>query len=123
MALFKTSLKKLSKEEVVNLALDYHSKFDSTLVGKRNEFSELKKGSEKLGSELAVRKHFNGMLDKRVTNMERQCWSNSQQSRQEYLEVTGIPEGSVVNSIKGIWKIRSKGEPSEYWGLSIDKNQ
>ena len=80
VALSETSLKKLFKEEVINLALDYQSKFHSTLAGLRNELSELKKDFEKLGSELAVSKRVIGMLEKRVINMERQYWSNSQYS-------------------------------------------
>ena len=80
VALSETSLKKLFKEEVINLALDYQSKFHSTLAGLRNELSELKKDFEKLGSELAVSKRVIGMLEKRVTNMERQYWSKSQYS-------------------------------------------
>ena len=32
------------------------------------------------------------MLGKKVINMERQCWNNSQYSRRECLEVTGIPD-------------------------------
>ena len=60
MALSEASLKKFSKEEVITLALDYQSKFDSTLVGIRSEISELKKDFEKLESELAVKKHVSG---------------------------------------------------------------
>ena len=63
MALSETFLKKFSKEEFVNLALDYESKFDSTLAEIRNEFSELTKIFENLGSELAV------------TNMSVECWT------------------------------------------------
>ena len=86
MALSETSLKKLSKEEVINLALDYQTKFDSTLAEIRNELSELKKDFEKLGSELAASKHVNVILEKKVINMEKQCWSNNQYSRREFLE-------------------------------------
>ena len=43
MALSEAALKKLSKDEIVNLALDYQSKFDSTLAGISNELSDLKK--------------------------------------------------------------------------------
>ena len=92
LALPKAALKKLFKEEVINLALDYQSEFDSTLGWIRNEFSEMKKDFEKLGEKSAVSKHINGMLEKRVINMERKCWSNNQYCRQEYLEVTGIPD-------------------------------
>ena len=64
MVFSKASLKKLSKEEVINLVLDYQSKSDSTLAGIKNEPSELRNDFEKLGSELAVSKDVNGMLEK-----------------------------------------------------------
>ena len=41
MVLPEASLKKLSKEDVINLALDYQSKFDSTLAQIRDKVSEL----------------------------------------------------------------------------------
>lgn len=50
MALFKTTLMKLSIYAIINLALDYQNKFDSTLAKTRNEFSELTKIFEKLVS-------------------------------------------------------------------------
>ena len=43
-ALSEATLKKLFKDEIINLALDYQSKFDSTLAGISNELlSDLKK--------------------------------------------------------------------------------
>ena len=42
MALSESVLKKLHKGEIVNLALDYQSKFCSTLAGIKNELSDLK---------------------------------------------------------------------------------
>ena len=74
-------MKKLSKEEVSNLALDYESLTQCT-----------EKDFENLGSKLAVTKNVNGILEKRVINMERQYWSNSQYSTQECLGLTGIPD-------------------------------
>ena len=62
MALSEASLKKLSKEEVINLALDYRSKFDSIFPGIRNELSEPKQDFGKLGSELVVNKLVNEIL-------------------------------------------------------------
>ena len=73
MALSEAALKKLSKDEIVNLALDYQSKFDSTLVGISNELSDF----ETLGSDLLVARQVNLVLRERVTSLERQCWSNS----------------------------------------------
>ena len=43
MALFESALKNLPKDEIINLALDYENKFDSTLAGIGNELSDLKK--------------------------------------------------------------------------------
>lgn len=71
MTLSEAALKKLSKEEIINQALEHQSKFDSTLTGIRNKLSEFKKDFEKLGSELVVSKHVTGMLKERVINMER----------------------------------------------------
>ena len=48
MGLSEVALKKLSKEKVFNITLDYQSKFDSTLAWIRNKHSELKKQFEKL---------------------------------------------------------------------------
>ena len=54
----------------------------------------MRKDFEKLGSKLAVSKLVKGMLKKRVINMERQSWSNSQYARWECLEVTGNPNST-----------------------------
>ena len=71
MARSENYLKKLSKEDVINLALNYLSMFDSTLRGKRNELSELKKRLWEAWIRLTVRKYVKGMLKKRAINMER----------------------------------------------------
>ena len=111
MALSEAALKKLSKDEIINLALDYQSKFDSTLAGIWNELSDLKKDFEKLGSDLSVARQVNSVLRERVTSLERQCWSNSQYSRRECLELTGIPETSDNNTLEStVLKIFEKLE-------------
>ena len=48
MALSEAALKKLSNDEIINLALDYQSKLNATLAEIRNELSDLKKDFEKL---------------------------------------------------------------------------
>ena len=45
----------------------------------------------KLGSEVNMVKKVNALLNKRVIDMERQCWANAQCSRKECLNVAGIP--------------------------------
>ena len=54
MALSESVLKKLHKGEIINLALDYQSKFCSTLAGIKNELSDLKKDFEQLRSDLSI---------------------------------------------------------------------
>ena len=60
----------------------------------------LQKDFEEHGPELIVSKHINEMLEKRVVNIERQCWSNSEYSNQECLEVTGIPESTESKDLE-----------------------
>ena len=76
MALTEAALKKLFKDEIVSLGLDYQNKFDFTLASIRNDRTE--KCFEKLGSDMSVVRQVNSVLRERVTSLERQCWSNSQ---------------------------------------------
>ena len=71
MALPEAALKKLSKDEIINLALDYQSNFDSTLAGIRNKLYDLKKDFEKLGSDLSVARQVNSVLRERIISLER----------------------------------------------------
>ena len=75
VSLSKAALKKLSKEKVINLAFDYQSKFDSTLLGVRNKARGLQKKIQKFESGFAVSEHVTRI---RVINIERKCWSNKQ---------------------------------------------
>ena len=43
MALSEYAIKNLHKYEIICIALDYHSKFDTSLAGIKNELSDLKK--------------------------------------------------------------------------------
>ena len=99
MSLSEATLKKLSKDEVINLLLDYQNKFETTLTrlntdlsGLRQDLSDLKQNYIKLESELSVARQVNNKLKEHIVSLERQCWSNSQYSRRECLEITGIPD-------------------------------
>ena len=81
MGVSKSALKKLHEDEIINLALDYQSKFDSTLAGIRNKLSDLKKDFEQLRSDLSVTKLVNTKLKEKVVCLERPTWNNSQYSR------------------------------------------
>ena len=74
----ESALKKMHKDEIINLALDYQSEFDSTLAGIRNKLFDLKKDFEQLRSDLLNTKLVNSKLKEKVVSPERQKWSNSQ---------------------------------------------
>ena len=54
MSLSESALKKLSKDEVTALALEYQDKFDSTLASTNKEISDVSQNCEKIESELCV---------------------------------------------------------------------
>ena len=69
--LSESALKKLHKDEIINIALDYLNKSDCTLAGIRNELSDLKKYFEQLGSDLSITKLVNTKLKEKVVSLER----------------------------------------------------
>ena len=69
MALSKSVLKKLHKNEIISLALDYQSKLDTTVAGIRKEFSDLKSDFEQLRSDLLDSKLVNTKLKEKAENM------------------------------------------------------
>ena len=89
----------LSKDEVINLLLDYQNKFETTLTrmntdlsGLRQDLSDLTQNYIKLELELSVARQVNSKLKEHIVSLESQCWSNSQYSRRECLEISGIPD-------------------------------
>ena len=101
MVLSEYALKNIHKDEIINLSLDYQSKFDSTLAGIRNELSDLRRDLEQLRLDLSITKLVNTKLKEKVKILERQTWSNSQYSRREYLELTGITETIENKDLEG----------------------
>ena len=52
MSHFESALKKLSRDEVIALALEYQRKFDSTLANINKKISDLRQNYEGMQSEL-----------------------------------------------------------------------
>ena len=92
MALSESALKKLHKDEIINLALDYQNKFDFMLAGIRNELSGLKNDFEQLRSDLSITKLVNNKFKEKVISLEQPTWKNRQHYRREYLWLSGITE-------------------------------
>ena len=89
------SLDKLCKQDLIPIVLSLQRKLDGT----NNETLTIKfwrrYGSSdaiaKLSSELSITKNANTLLSSRLVTLERQCWENAQYSRQECLDIVGIP--------------------------------
>ena len=76
MALNETALRKLGKEEIIKLALEYQSKFESTLSSIndiKTDLSELRKYYEKLEPDVIITKQVNTKLCDKMKFLERQC--------------------------------------------------
>ena len=75
----------------------YQNQFYSTLTNINKEISDLRQNYEKMQSELCVSRQVSSKLREQIVSLERQCWSNCQHFRREYLELSGLPE-SIENS-------------------------
>ena len=104
MALNEAALRKLGKEKIIKLALEYQSKFESTLSSIsdiKTDLSELRKYYEKLESDVIITKQVNTKLRDKMKFLERQCWANEQYSKRECLEISGVPESVTDNDLEG----------------------
>ena len=92
MSLTRETLMKMNKYVLAGMVLGYKERFDSTLSAINDELKELKTDFRKLESDLAISRNVNDKHTKQLILVERKYWANEQYSRQECLEVSGIPE-------------------------------
>ena len=85
------TLDKLSKKNIIDIALALQDKVGSGNTEILEEIRKLNKNFEKLEAELIVSKKVNTELQKHIVKLEKQCWANAQYSRRECLELVGIP--------------------------------
>ena len=60
------------------------------------DIGELRNDFKNFEADLAISRPVNTKLRDRIISLERQCWSNSQYSRLQCLEITGLP-GNINN--------------------------
>ena len=85
------TLDKLSKKNVIEIALALQDKVESGNTEILEEIRKLNDNFKKLEGELIVSKKVNSELQKHIIQLEKQCWANAQYSRRECLELVGIP--------------------------------
>ena len=98
MSLTKSQMQKMNKDEIINFCYDLQDKQMKSLKDIQLKLDSLQKLEERLvivESDLEIAKNINNTLLKKVKDVERRCWANSQYSRRECLEVVGIPESLV----------------------------
>ena len=71
MSLSESGLRKLSKDELIALALEYQNKFDSTLANVNRETPDLEQNYHKMKSELCVLRQVNSKLKEHIVLLER----------------------------------------------------
>ena len=98
MAMSLDTLKKLTKEELSNMILEYENKFDNILSNINTKPSSLRNRFTKMESQLLVTRRLNNNLVKQNRILERKCATNEQYSSQECLEILGIPHSNSNNN-------------------------
>ena len=71
------------------------------LASTNNDIGNLIKDLKKIEADLAITRNLNSEIRERVVSLEGQCWSNSQYSRSECLEISGFPESLRNEDLEG----------------------
>ena len=100
MAMSLNALKKLTKEELSNMVIDYQNKFDNMLSNINAELTSLRDRFTKMESQLLVTRRVNDNLVKQNRILERKCTANEQYSRLECLERSGIADSIPNNNLE-----------------------
>ena len=83
MAMSLNTLKKLTKEELSNVVLEYQNKFDNMLSNINAELTSLRDRFTKLEYQLLGTRTVNDNLLKQNRILERECAANKHYSRRE----------------------------------------
>ena len=82
MAMSLNALKKLTKEELSNMLIDYQNKFDNMLSSINAELTSLRDRFTKMESQLLVTRRVNDNLVKQNGILERMCAENAWKYRE-----------------------------------------
>ena len=100
LAVSFNALKKLTKEELPNLLIEYQNKFYNMLPNINTELTSLRYIFTNMESQLLVTRRLNDNLVKQNCILERKCAANDHYSRQECLEISGIPDSISNKDLK-----------------------
>ena len=100
MVMSLNALKKLTKEELSNMVIDYQNKFDNILSNINAELTSLRDRFAKMESQFLVARRVKDNLVKQNCILERKCAANEQYSRRDCLEILGIPDSIPNNNLE-----------------------
>lgn len=92
------ALRKLCKDELFNLPLDYQNKFNSTLANLKIDIAKLRQVFGKIQADLAISRIVSAKL---TVSLEGQCWNDSQNPRRECSEISGFPKNINNEDLEG----------------------
>ena len=104
-ALTEESLNKLSKTDLVALAVNLQDKMETMKSNLNEKVSNLTEEVQKLNTNFELLKSDfseNNSLNERLIALDRQWWSNVQYSRWESFEITGIPSSVSEKDLKEV---------------------
>ena len=94
------ALKKLTKKEWSNMVIEYQNKFANMLLNINAELTFVRDRFTKMESQLLVTRRENDNLVKQNLILERECATNEQYSRREWLEISEIPDSILNNNLE-----------------------
>ena len=94
------ALDKLNKKELITILLSLQSKVESSNNEILDQVRQLNQKFNQLESEISIVNQANSLLSKRLVDMERQCWANTQYSKKKCLEEVGIPDSVQNNELE-----------------------
>ena len=83
------ALRKLTKDDLIGIALNHQSKMESSNVKVLEELRLLNEKFDKLEAGAPIARNGNSLLSPRLVDTDRQCWANAQYSTRETLEIAG----------------------------------
>ena len=86
------ALRKLTKSDLIGIALSLQSKIESSSTKVLEELKLLNNKFDKLEADIAITRNANSLLSPRLVDTERQCWGNSQYSKWETLQIVVLPK-------------------------------
>ena len=90
MTMSLNTLKKLTKDELSSMVLEYQNKFDNMLSNINTELASFRDRFTKMESQLLVTRKVKDNMLKQNRILERRCAANEQYCRQECVEISGI---------------------------------